>query len=416
MLSPIIYVFIYIIRYCNPKINDSLKKQKKTFEEVKHQLENINRTKKKVLLFHAASVGEFEQLKPILKKINRKEYFIIQSFTSPTIYNLENQSSLFDISCYQPFDFLLKSYKYFSAISPQKYIITRHDIWPTHTLILYLLNIPIYYINANIHEDSIWVKPFIRIISKNIFKKIKLFIVPSFRIKYKLSSLVDENKIIVHPDSRFERIQNRYNKNKNVNLLPNLTNSFNIIFGSYDDIDEQLIFNSLIKTYPKGDQSLINVNHNIILVPHEINLNKINKLRVQFKKNKFESILYTKIINNDKLNNIIIVDKIGILADLYKYAKLAYVGSGFGKGVHSVIEPAIYKCAIGFGPNFSLLDEAKEINENNAAIIISDQTEMLNFIALYNNRNEINRLGEKAFNIIKSKKNIAEKMLEIILK
>ena len=135
LLSPILFIIIHILKFFNRKINDHLKFSDSSFNNVINKLSQINRNKKYVLIFHAASAGEFEQLKPILKKIDRKKYFIIQSFTSPTIYNKESKNYLFDVSCYHPYDFWWNSYKFFSKINPKAYIITRQDIWPSHLFI-----------------------------------------------------------------------------------------------------------------------------------------------------------------------------------------------------------------------------------------------------------------------------------------
>ena len=96
----------------------------------------------------------------------------------------------------------------------------------------------------------------------------------------------------------------------------------------------------------------------------------------------FNAEVYSNISENTK-SNILIIDKVGILADLYKFCTFAYVGSGFTTGVHSVIEPAVYGCTIGFGPNFSLLDEAKSMYKDNLCHIISCQQDMNEFITRF---------------------------------
>ena len=93
-------------------------------------------------MFHAASAGEYEQLKPILRGIDRTNFFIVQSFTSPSIYKVQENATLYDIKCYHPFDIFWLSYLFFKIISPEKYIITRHDIWPGHILMANYLIFP----------------------------------------------------------------------------------------------------------------------------------------------------------------------------------------------------------------------------------------------------------------------------------
>ena len=166
-----------------------------------------------MLLFHAASAGEFEQLKPILAEIDRTKFFIIQSFTSSTIYNKEKNNNIIDVVCYQPFDIVWLSYFYFKAINPHKYIITRHDIWPTHIFITYKMKIDTYLINGNIHKNSIWMKPQLKSLSSTIFKLFKLIVVPSEAIKKNIETFNLNNNVEVLQDSRFQQVINRYKKN-----------------------------------------------------------------------------------------------------------------------------------------------------------------------------------------------------------
>ena len=91
----------------------------------------ITKNSNKPIIFHAASAGEFEQIKPFLRERNSSN-FIIQTFFSPTIYNKEKKSSLFDMCCYHPFDFPWTAYFFFKKLRPSKYIVNRHDIWPHH--------------------------------------------------------------------------------------------------------------------------------------------------------------------------------------------------------------------------------------------------------------------------------------------
>ena len=145
---------IIILSTFNVKIRKNYYNSYKQFFDLFNSLKNVQG--KKIILLHAASTGEFEQLQPILKQIDRKKYFIVQSFTSPTIYEINHSESLFDYKCYHPFDIFWISYMFFKILKPEKYIITRHDLWPGHILNARKFKIPIYYINANVHKNSIW--------------------------------------------------------------------------------------------------------------------------------------------------------------------------------------------------------------------------------------------------------------------
>ena len=112
-LSLAIYFIVHFLKFFSNKIYLNLKFQRKTLNQVIKKIYSDDARQKKILLFHAASAGEFEQIKPILKNIDRSKYYIIQSFTSSTIYSEEYENKLFDISCYHPYDFIWKSYVFF---------------------------------------------------------------------------------------------------------------------------------------------------------------------------------------------------------------------------------------------------------------------------------------------------------------
>jgi len=415
LFSPVLFLVIYIGALFNKKIFQHLKNQKKLSKKLIKRINDLDRIKIKVLMFHAASAGEFEQLKPILKNINRKKYFIIQTFTSSTIYEKEKNNELCDFSCYHPYDLWWKSLSFFYKIKPDIYIITRHDLWPWHILFASMFKSKIFYINANIHLKSIWLNILVKPFSKFIFKHITKCLVPSDNIAILAKKIIQEDKIIITGDTRFDQIINRYEKNKNKKYLPDdFLKSFNIIFGSYDSYDEKLILNSMFTNYPNGSEYLKEINHKILLVPHEINKQNINKTFNKLHEKNFKPILFSNINNWDDTYNVLIIDKVGILADLYKYASLAYVGSGFSRGVHSVIEPAIHSCVVSFGPNIEILDEAKYIYQQGLGFMIQNQGDMNNFLKLYKTQDKINKLSKEIKNYILTNKNISEKVLQII--
>ena len=415
ILTPLFYLIIHIGKFFSKKIYFNIVNEKQLLSNVKNALKVKNHTNKKILLFHAASTGEFEQLKPILKNINRKKYFIIQSFTSPSIYNVEFSNPLFDISCYHPYDLWWKSYVFFKSINPDTYIVTRHDIWPMHLRIAKFLNIKTIYINANLHKKSIWIQGAMRYFSKAIFNNIDLCIVPSESIKNKLLTIYPNNKIIIASDSRFSQVANRYILNKDKHYFDhNINDTDNIIFGSYDLSDLKIMYNALIEQYPLGDKSLIQNNNRIILVPHEINQKEINTIVYRLNQNNFTIQLYSSLKDNKLQSNIIIVDCIGILADIYKYAYLAYVGGGFTKGVHSILEPGVHGCAVCYGPSIELLDELKDINNRKLGKMIYNAYDLLNVFK--KPKSEHNQQGEKIQKFILNKKQSANKIIAILEK
>ena len=381
LLAPLLWILILFSSLFQPKIRENYFSFYKRINIIKKSVHHAN-NKKKILLFHAASAGEYEQLKPLLRLINRNKYFIIQSFTSSTIYHKEKKSLLFDISCYHPFDLPWLSLYFFLSLKPQKYIITRHDIWPGHIVIASLLKISIYYINANIHKNSIWLKWYCKPLSHYIFHKFKRTIVPSKEIANNLYELdILKDNIMICNDSRFDQVQYRKDKGENKHILSNLaSNNYTTIFGSIDLQDEKIIFESLKLLYPLGTTDLINKKNRLIFAPHETDSNTINRLTKKLNDLSFKYCKYSEYSLHHNNDDVVIIDSVGILADLYRYVNKAYIGGGFSRGVHSVIEPAIYNCSIGHGPNIEMLEEAKLLVNNHCSRIISNYHDMNNFL------------------------------------
>ena len=382
VFTPIFWIIILLSTIFSYKVRANYFSFHKQLYFIRNHIAKHSSKQKQCLLFHAASAGEYEQIKPILRLINRKKYFIVQSFTSPTIYNQEKESKLCDIVCYHPFDLLWLSLGFFLSIKPAKYIITRHDLWPGHIMIAKALRIPIYYINANIHNNSIWTKPYLKFFSAYLLKKLNKIIVPSNVIAKNLYKLnIPKQKIFIHTDSRFSQILYRKTKTQNKQLLPNIfLNNTTTIFGSIDQKDEDIIFQSLKTCYPLGSIDLEKKQHCLIFVPHEINAQSINMLtnhltQLAFKYNHYSD--YNSITNHA---NVLLIDNLGLLADLYKYSHKAYIGGGFSRGVHSILEPAVYNTNIAYGPNIEMLDEAKMFVKQKYATLIYNEKDMNNFL------------------------------------
>ncbi len=342
---------------------------------------NIKNSNKTVLMFHAASVGEYEQIKPILRGLNRSEFFIVQTFTSPSIYNIESvdKEDLYDIKCYHPFDIFWLSYSFFKIIHPEKYIITRHDLWPGHILMANYFQIPIYYINANIHKNSLWYKKSLSFFVRYFFKKINYFVVPSNDIEENLKLILPYHhypKIKVIQDTRFNQISYIKDKNQFVSQAKDPNNKW-ITFGSIDELDERIIF----KVLP----ALIKEGYYIFLVPHEVDIKNISRLEKELVKaslpyNKYSERDIAKDEYWDSKEKIILIDALGILSELYSFGVYAYVGGGFKRGVHSVLEPAAYGCLISCGPNIEMLDEAKLLKQEGHLQIIHNDDDFFSFI------------------------------------
>ena len=431
LISPILFILLLIISLFNKKIRILLQKQKKSVQKIKSKLN----TDKKKIIIHAASAGEYEQIKPLLKTIDKNLYFTIITCMSPTIYKSINEDKLSDACCYHPFDFPWNPKKFFKITSPSIYLTTRHDIWPMHLYAAKKMKIRTMIINANLYKKSNRLKWYIINFTKYIFNLFDLIMVPSKRIQHIFNETLQINNTHIVSDTRFEQIMNRKKESNGIPQIESIYKQNNVIFGSvsYEDL-------KLFDTPMHRDG---HVGTTIIIVPHEIDSNLIEKIEKKIEDNpmpdwqrgpvvRFSHLEENPFVTDDFERRIsfLIVDKVGILPELYKYTKIAYVGGGFGKGVHSTTEPLIYNNIVCYGPNIDLLDEAKEMHEKGCGFIINSGQEFWNIANTqfsdrphFSEEQKIKEEGNIKLKIkknteqyINEKGNSAEKIYEIIKK
>ena len=413
LISPVLWILLKLISVFNRKIRVHFREQSKTWKVAK-QIIKEKQNGREMVLFHAASAGEFEQLKPILRRIDKERFFVLQTFFSPTIFEKEQHSTLFDAVCYHPFDFPWSALMFLMRFQPQYYILTRHDVWPNHLYFARLFGFKTILLNANLYEKSTRFLFGLRGFNKWTFRNFIHIITGSERLKNNLKKLLKTDKnITVIGDTRFDQILDRKSQIKQNHFPEDILKTQNIILGSIIPSDYQVIFDGIEKIYPLGDGSLQNMNHRIIVVPHETDEKTLIDIERHLKKLNFTFQRYSR-INNKITASVILVDTVGILADLYSVAELAYVGGGFGGGVHSVIEPAVYGCVVSFGPNIQILDEAITMHKNKIGVIVKNSNDFVQFFTILQNGNELTQLQKKTIDFVSQHRQVSNKIIKFI--
>lgn len=394
ILSPIIWVLILFSSIFNAKIRKHLWEGRKSVKSAKSKI-NVFVKDKEIILFHAASAGEYEQLKPILKAIDRDKYFVLLTFFSPTIFEKENNTELADAVCYHPFDLPWSAISFFVKLHPQKYIITRHDIWPNHVYFSRFLGIQTILINANLYSNSIRFSFGLKSFNCWLFHQFNLILTGSENIRNTIMNLAPRSNLKITGDSRLDQVIQR-SQNSKKDLLPSIfENSQNIMLGSTVDSDIPILSQALDAL----DPNFFDNDVHLIIVPHEIGDSNLLPLEKLFSQ---KGLSHQRFSEFDEVNpsQVLIVDKVGILADLYAYAKIAYIGAGFSTGVHSVIEPAAHKCVVVYGPRVDILDEAVEMTQCNAGVMIYNGNELATAFEKIKQPAEVEELGNRAYQFV----------------
>tara|TARA_B100000530_G_scaffold333862_1_gene282650 strand:- start:905 stop:2143 length:1239 start_codon:yes stop_codon:yes gene_type:complete len=320
---------------------------------------NFKKNDQKSIWIHCASLGEYEQIKPLipaLKIINKNiniTFFSSSGYLNFTDFKLINQIS------YLPLDTKFNMDKFIHVMNPIIVLVSKQDIWPN--MITYLSNhkIPLYLVGCKLQKTKI---------SNWLFSRYYEQYLSQFNFifceDYATSQFIDSkkipNKIIGNLRIQQVLIDSKLNFN-DINIKSFTQNKKVIIYGSIENSDYKIIDHTI--------HSRKDVMH--IIVPHEIDKTNTQKLKNAISS---ESLMYSEIQHANQLHhNVLIVDVFGILKQLYRYSNIAYIGGGFNKGVHNTLEPAIHGNLILFGPKHIKFPETSEFIKKGIASVVKDK-------------------------------------------
>jgi 3-deoxy-D-manno-octulosonic-acid transferase len=365
-------------------MNDKIKQR----EDLANSYLDIPSKKNKRVMIHASSMGEYEQVKYLVELVRKNEpnTEIIASFFSPSGYSNLNDKLYFDYKVYLPLDFKTRVSKFIDHIKPDVVIIVRYDLWYNFIRYLHKNNIPIHLINATYTISKSLGKKFLGIkFYKMLLKRLTSIYSVNEYHKSKFDSINIDVPVELVQDTRYDRIISRVelaSKNELLNIEQGYTV---LVVGSSWKIDIRLL-TDVIKKIKKKHKLIV------IYVPHEVDEKTIGHL-----KSKIDDFyLYSEISKNQLIDKDLIVNEIGLLLDIYKYADIAYVGGAFGSGVHSVTEPAGYGVPIFCGnQHYKNSEDARRLVEINGLIPMGSTKpfyEKLRFIL--ENESERKRIGD----------------------
>ncbi len=347
---------ILIASFFNGKAHKLRIGQREAFSVLK---EKVN-TDALYVWFHAASLGEFEQGRPVMEQLkkNKPETKILLTFFSPSGYEIRKNYAGADVVSYLPLDTPWAAKKFVKMVNLSKAVFIKYEFWPNYLLALKAANIPFYSISAIFRPSQLFFKGY-GIWYRNLLKSFSHIFVQDRNSLELLSKYGFSNTSVVG-DTRFDRVADLVKQGKELPVIQEFVQDKPVIVaGSTWPKDEELLVRYL-RLHPDVK---------LILVPHEIHgahLSGIEKLL----ENNY--VCYTQA---DKVNiqsaGCLIVDTIGLLSSVYRYANVAYIGGGFGVGIHNTLEAAVWNVPVVFGPNYQKFREARELIAVGGAFSIS---------------------------------------------
>jgi 3-deoxy-D-manno-octulosonic-acid transferase len=310
----------------------------------------------KTIWIHCASLGEFEQGRPVIESIREKSpgSKILLTFFSPSGYEIRKEWPFADYICYLPADTPGNAESFVRTVNPEMVLFVKYEFWNNYITTLYQKRIPVYLISAIFRPGQIFFRRYGGFFRSILGKYSHIFV--QDEASEKLLSAIGTSSVSVTGDTRFDRVVKIAGSAKTIPVIESFSCGEKVFMaGSSWKQDEEIIA-EYINKYP-GRMKWI-------FAPHEIdnpNIERLEKLLT------VKSARFSEQRSDFNDVRVLIIDNIGMLSSAYRYAYIAAVGGGFGKGIHNVLEPACWGLPVMFGPNYQKFREAVElINEEGA--------------------------------------------------
>jgi 3-deoxy-D-manno-octulosonic-acid transferase len=356
-------IVLNILANFDQKLSLFVNGRKKTFSRLTSAIKPDDKT----IWIHCASLGEFEQGRPLIEKLRqtRPGYKIVLSFYSPSGFEIRKDYEEADIVVYLPIDTPSNAKKFIEHVHPTLAIFVKYEFWPNILGVLKDHSIETILVSGIFRADQLFFKPYGGWMKKSL-GSFSHFFVQNQRSKGLLET-IDINNVTVSGDTRFDRVAEILEQNNKLDFLDAFVkkNKTVLVAGSTWEKDESYLVN-FINQNPDNEVQYI-------IAPHNIKPKEIQKLKRAL---NCKTSLYTDgALDVDA--KVFIADTIGILTKIYSYADLAYIGGGFDKdGVHNVLEPAVFGIPLIIGPVYEKFEEAKDLVKLGGCLVAQHEEEL----------------------------------------
>ena len=372
--------------------------------------EKIDRNAK-YIWFHASSLGEFEQGRPMMEKIKAEhpEYKILLTFFSPSGYEVRKNYNGADVICYLPFDTPYRVKKFLNLANPSIAVFIKYEFWGNYLQELKHRNIPVYIISSIFRRDQLFFQWFGYPYRKMLYCFTHLFVQDD-----RSAALLKEfgiTNVTVTGDTRFDRVLDVRNQARELSPVEHFVceggkeKKLTLVAGSSWPQDEEILI-PYFNEHPEMK---------LIIAPHEIHREHLMYIESLLKR---PSVRLSDVFHDQSLaegKDCLIVDSFGLLSSIYRYGTIAYIGGGFGAGIHNTLEAAVYGIPVLFGPKYHKFKEAKDLIKVGGGFSVSDKQsfcEKMDELLTYHE--VLEAAGESAGQFVNGNVGATDKILRII--
>ncbi len=404
MYNLAIYLYLLAVKFVglfSKKVKLMRKGHKQVFDILRQNIDKDSQ----YLWFHAASLGEFEQGRPLMERIRKKhpQYKILLTFFSPSGYEVRKNYEGADVICYLPFDTPRNVRRFLDLARPTMAFFIKYEFWQNYMKGLQKRGIPTYSVSSIFRPNQV----FFRWYGGQYYKvltRITHFFVQNEESVRLLASRGITNATVVG-DTRFDRVLEINQAAKQLPIVERFKGDCTrvLVAGSSWQPDEEL-FIDYFNRHPEMK---------LIIAPHVVDDNHL--AWIEDKLNR-PSMRYTRALGADLSRvDCLIIDCYGLLSSIYRYGEISYVGGGFGVGIHNVLEAAVYGIPVLFGPNNQRFREARQLLAEGGGFEIHDHTDFTATMdRLLTDQSFLRQSGECAGRYVKDNSGAADAVLEAI--
>lgn len=360
-LGMLIYHFgVWVASFWNEKASKFCKGRQGVLEFLAERIDKDSQ----YVWVHAASLGEFEQGRPIIEKLRqlKPEYKIVLTFFSPSGYEVRKNYEGADVVCYLPIDTSWSANKFLDTVNPSYAIFIKYEFWMNYIVGLKRRKIPTYIVSAIFRPNQVFFKWYGVWYRKVLHCFTHLFV--QNQVSLDLLSSIGVKNVSLSGDTRFDRVADIAAKSKELPIVSAFAQGSKVIVAG--------------SSWPKDEDILCDYFNNhpevkMILAPHEIHQAHLDSIVSKLKRP------YVFYKDTDEAAaakaDCLIINCFGLLSSIYKYGEVAYIGGGFGVGIHNTLEAAVYGMPVLFGPNYGRFQEAVDMVKRGGAFSIQSNGE-----------------------------------------
>jgi 3-deoxy-D-manno-octulosonic-acid transferase len=379
--------------------------RKGLFERLRRAMDQVNRERTPVIWFHVASLGEFEQGRPVIEAIRAQwpDKRIVLTFFSPSGYEVRKDYDQAFYTSYIPLDTPGNARKFLEIVRPERIFFVKYDFWFNFMEAIHKRDIPICFISALFRKDQHFFRFYGGWTRKHLGYVTRFFV--QNRESADLLASAGITAVTLAGDTRFDRVAAIAEKQQEIPLVARFCSGSRVfIAGSTWEPDEELIFPLL--NNPGPDMKFI-------IAPHDTSPARVSHIC----ECAGRPVIRLSELNeaNAESAGVLVVDSVGILSKLYRYAAVAYIGGGFGAGIHNIQEPVTFGVPVLFGPKYRKFREARELVELGGAFCVQSAEELMAKVSkITNDPNEHSRLSEICRLYVRQNRGATDTIMEFL--